>query len=219
MNKNNYNMFFDFDGVLLDSLGLKTEAFKTLFTVYGDNIVSQVLAHHRQHGGISRIDKIQYAHEHFVGAPLSDQELKEWNRRFSDLVVDRVINASWVGGAKEFLERNYEDSLIFVISGTPEDELKQVISKRNISRYFKEILGSPTRKPDHIRYLLAKYRLDPASCVFVGDALTDYYAARETGLHFIGIQGEVTFPDGTMVLPDCTGLESAIHALYQSGVS
>jgi phosphoglycolate phosphatase-like HAD superfamily hydrolase len=55
--------------------------------------------------------------------------------------------------------------------------------------------------------------------VFVGDALTDYNAARETGLHFIGIQGEVMFPDGTIVLADCTGLESAIRTLYQSDVS
>ena len=83
-----------------------------------------------------------------------------------------------------------------------------------MSGYFQEVLGSPIRKPVHIRNLLSKYRLVPDHCVFVGDALTDYNASRETGLQFIGIQGEVAFPEGTTVLPDCRELEGAIAAFF-----
>jgi phosphoglycolate phosphatase-like HAD superfamily hydrolase len=82
--------------------------------------------------------------------------------------------------------------------------------KETSATIFDEILGSPVRKPVHIRDLLNKYQLSPNGCVFVGDALTDYNAAVETGLHFIGIRTEVDFPDGTFSLPDCSSLKEAV---------
>ena len=206
--------FFDFDGVLVDSVGVKTEAFRTLFEPYGPEVLAKVLEHHRLHGGISRIDKIQYSRTHFVGEPLSEAELAVWGRRYSKLVVERVIGAPWIAGAEEFLQEVHGRCRVFVISGTPEDELKQVIEARSIGHYFTEILGSPIKKPDHIRNLLASYQLDPSKCVFMGDALTDYYAAKETGLHFIGIQGDVELPDDALMLPDCKGLQEAIASLF-----
>lgn len=206
--------FFDFDGVVVDSVGVKTEAFRTLFEPYGPEILHQVLEHHRLNGGISRIDKIQYSHTHFVGAPLSADELRDWGTRYSELVVDRVIAAPWIKGAEEFLQEMHGRCRIFVISGTPEEELKRVIAVRNMGHYFDEILGSPIRKPTHIRTLLSTYGLEPASSVFLGDALTDYYAARETGLHFLGIQGDVELPEDAQMLPDCTGLKKALAQLF-----
>lgn len=205
----NVSWFFDFDGVVVDSVGVKTEAFRILFEPYGSEILSQVLEHHRLNGGISRIDKIQYSHTHFVGTPLSETELANWGRKYSDLVVDRVIGAPWIRGAHEFLDEMHGRCRIFLISGTPEDELKQVVEARGITHYFDEILGSPIRKPAHIRALLSDYQLPPHSCVYVGDALTDYHAARETGLHFLGIQGDVELPDDARVLPDCSRLQRA----------
>ena len=206
--------FFDFDGVVVDSVGVKTEAFRKLFEPYGNEILAQVLEHHRLNGGISRIDKIQYSHTHFVGTPLSENELKSWGRRYSDLVVDRVISAPWIRGAEEFFKEMQGRCRIFVISGTPEDELKKVIKVRNMDHYFTEILGSPIKKSAHIRALLAAYQLQPTSCVFIGDALTDYHAARETGLHFLGVQGDVDLPDEARMLPDCRALKQAMSEIF-----
>jgi phosphoglycolate phosphatase-like HAD superfamily hydrolase len=198
----------------VDSVGVKTEAFRLLFEPYGAEILAQVLEHHRLNGGISRIDKIQYAHSHFIGAPLSNEDLANWGRKYSELVVDRVIGAPWISGAREFLTEMQGRCLIFLISGTPEDELKLVVEARGMDRYFDEILGSPIRKPTHIRTLLSSYRLQPDSCVFVGDALTDYHAARETGLNFLGIQGDVELPEDARMLPDCTGLLQAAADIF-----
>lgn len=207
-------VFFDFDGVIVDSNPTKTEAFLTLFSDYDEDIVAKIVAYHQQHGGISRVEKIQYAHTHLIQQPLTDEELARWAARYSELVVEEVINVDWIGGAKEFLDSNLGALPIFVISGTPEDELRHIIENRNMSGYFKKILGSPIKKPVHIRNLLSEFRLVPEHCVFVGDALTDYNAARETGLQFIGIQGEVFFPEGATVLPDCRELEFAIAARF-----
>lgn len=207
-------VFFDFDGVLVDSGGIKTDGFRILFNQYEDRVVEEIAKYHQLHGGISRVDKIRHIHHHMLGTALTDDELALWAQKYSRLVLEKVISVDWIAGAEEFLKSVYGTVPIFVISGTPEDELKEIITRRNIDHYFQEILGSPVRKPAHIRNLLSDYNLTPEQCVFVGDALTDYNAAIETKLCFIGIQGDIDFPHGTTVLPDCRSLQDEIHKLF-----
>jgi len=203
-------IFFDFDGVILDSTRTKTQGFVSLFKDYGSEIIDKVIRHHRKNGGISRVEKIKYAHETIIGKPLTPAEIDQWADRYSRLVVKKVTQCPWIKGAREFLDSCPKDLKIFVISGTPALELTHVIEQREMAHYFHEILGSPTKKPDHIRRLLKKHGLNPTCCVFVGDALTDFHAARETRLRFVGIQGEAAFPDGTRCLTDCRDLRTAV---------
>ncbi|MEE9509964.1 MAG: HAD hydrolase-like protein [Candidatus Bathyarchaeia archaeon] len=49
--------FFDFDGVLADSVEVKTRAFAKLFESYGPEIQARVVEHHRKNGGMTRKDK------------------------------------------------------------------------------------------------------------------------------------------------------------------
>ena len=203
-------LFFDFDGVIVDSTPTKKKAFEILFKDFSDEIVNAVVHYHTLHGGISRVEKIRHAHENIIKAPLTEKQVMEWADRYSDLVVQDVIHASWINGAKDFLDAYASKLPVFMVSGTPEPELKHIVEQRNIGHYFQEILGSPVKKPEHIRRLLEKYSLPAKQCVFIGDALTDYNAALETGLQFIGIQGDVTFPDSVKPLSDCQGLESAL---------
>jgi len=207
-------IFFDFDGVIVDSTDIKTEGFRILFDQYDDEVVSKIVAYHHQHGGISRVDKIRYIHHHILGTPLTDDELSRWCEKYSKQVLEKVIGADWIAGAEELLDNIRGTVPVFLISGTPEDELRHVIDQRKLSPYFQVILGSPVKKPVHIRNLLNAYRLAPERCIFVGDALTDYNAAKETGLHFIGIKGDVDFPPGTTVLPDCRKIQSEIEKSF-----
>jgi len=206
-------LFFDFDGVIVDSTRTKKKAFEILFKGFPDEIVNAVVHYHTLHGGISRVEKIRHAHENIIKAPLTENQVMEWADRYSDLVVQDVICAPWINGAKDFLEAYASKLPVFMVSGTPEPELKHIVEQRKIGHYFKEILGSPIKKPEHIRRLLEKYSLVAKQCVFIGDALTDYNAALETGLHFIGIQGDVTFPDTVKPLHDCQGLETTIKKI------
>lgn len=208
-------VIFDFDGVLVDSNLIKTQAFIELFQDYGPRVVASVIKHHRLHGGISRVEKIRYAFENFIKAPLVPGHLDRLAIEYSEKVVEKVVNAGWIAGAEEFLNNNHQNFQLFVISGTPEEELRQIIHRRKMARYFKEILGSPVKKPRHIKNLLLSHDLKPKECVFVGDALTDYNAAADTGLDFIGIRGELPFPPNTTVLPDCTALGDIITVIQR----
>ena len=203
-------LFLDFDGVLVSSLEIKTNAYKRLFRSHGPNVVAQVVAHHQLNAGISRVEKIDHAHRHFLDAPYSRNAAARDVTEYACLVFEQVVSANWVPGAREFIERHYRDVPLFIVSGTPEPELKEIVRRRNMQHFFREVLGSPRKKAEHIRALLDNYDLKAENCFFIGDALTDYHAARDTGMPFIGIEGEAELPAGTTVLPDCTGLTAAI---------
>ena len=208
-------VFFDFDGVIVDSVDIKTDAFRIMFHQYGDEVVQKIADYHHRHGGISRVEKISYAHRCLIGAPLTDDQLGRWAEDYSKLVKKKVTDAAWIAGAEEFLVSMTGGVKVFVISGTPQDELRDILKARKMSHHFLEILGSPVKKPIHIRNLLKQYELSPERCIFVGDSLTDYNAAAETGLHFIGIRGKIDFPAGTIVLPDCSKLQRGIEKVLR----
>jgi HAD superfamily hydrolase (TIGR01549 family) len=210
-------LFFDYDGVLVDSNRIKTQAFHELFKDFDSNAVKAIIAYHRQHGGISRVVKISHAFEHILKIPLCTKTLQDMARNYSEMVIDKVVAAASIDGADDFLVEMHDLLPIFVISGTPQEELQLIVHRRNQQHYFTEVVGSPIQKPEHIRNLLKKYRLEAHRCIFIGDASTDLHAARECNMPFIGIQGDFEFPPEVVVLQDCKDLKAAIagHADFK----
>ena len=179
--------FFDFDGVLADSVEVKTRAFAKLFEPHGPEVVSQVVQHHRRHGGMTRVEKFRHYYSKYLDKNLNDEEIADLCRRFSELVVDEVVAAPEIRGAGEFLKRWCSRLPCFVISATPEEEIREIVHRRGMAGYFKEVLGAPADKKTNLRTLLNKYSLNPSRCCFFGDAESDYQAARACGTDFIGI--------------------------------
>jgi len=180
-------IIFDFDGVLVESVNVKTEAFGALYADYGAAVVRQVEDYHRAHGGISRFEKFRYFQTQILGQPpLADSEVDELADAFSALVVDRVVAAPMVKGAQAFLNHARETLRLFVVSGTPTDELGEVIRRREMQQYFTGIWGSPNSKADNISALLQEHGLHADRCVMIGDALADYEGAIANAVPFLG---------------------------------
>jgi beta-phosphoglucomutase-like phosphatase (HAD superfamily) len=179
--------FFDFDGVLADSVEVKTRAFAKLFEPYGFEIVSKVVEHHRRHGGMTRVDKFRYYCHEYLGKSLSEEEIADLCQQFSELVVDEVVAAPEINGAEEFLKYWCSRLPCFVISATPEDEIRRIVHRRKLGQYFEEVLGAPCSKETNLSFLLDKYSLDPHRCLFFGDAESDYQAAQTHAVKFLAI--------------------------------
>lgn len=177
-------LIFDFDGVVLESADIKTEAFEILFESIYPNHVKEIVAHHLKNKGISRLVKIKHAYENIIKTPLSKEQEQELAKRFSEIVLNKVINAPFVPGAFEFIEQYHKIYPIYIATGTPEEEILYIASKRGLTKYFKEILGSPAKKTEIIIDILTRYGYSPDEVIFIGDATTDMLAASKTGLHF-----------------------------------
>ena len=109
--------------------------------------------------------------------------------------------APWVNGAKEFLIQNEKRYKFAIVSGTPEGELKKIVQRRGMERFFDSVRGSPKNKVTLLGELMDEHQLKPEEMVFIGDAETDWRAARETGVPFIWRHSP-----GTVSIADYTGL-------------
>lgn len=202
-------LIFDFDGVIVESADIKTAAFRALYRQYGEDIVAGALAHHQENGGISRRQKIRYCHRTLLGLHLSEAELEHLCLRFSELVEDAVVDAPPVPGAETLLAALAGAVPMFVVSGTPQAELSRIVARRGLNGHFVEVHGSPPEKPPIIRGILDRHRLPADRVLFIGDAMTDYRAAVETSLRFVGrVQAgnDNPFPEGVAVVADLTAL-------------
>jgi phosphoglycolate phosphatase-like HAD superfamily hydrolase len=202
-------IFFDFDGVLVESADIKYQAFRTLYKDHGEEVLQRVLDYHLAHEGISRVEKIKHCHATYLGVELSDEELAQLAERYSALVMDAVIDCDGVPGGLDFLDACSGKLPVFVVSGTPQGELRTIIERRGMAAYFTSTHGSPRHKGPIVTDLLLQHQLSGPDCLFVGDAMTDYKAAAETSLQFIGRVGagdHNPFPESTTIIEDLTTL-------------
>lgn len=96
-----------------------------------------------------------------------------------------MIDSAWTPGAYDCLA-NYHDKIIFfLITNTPQSEIEEILSSLDIKYFFKEILGSPTKKTDAIKTLLSKYSIESYNSLMIGDADSDYFAADNNNVPFI----------------------------------
>ena len=176
---------FDFDGVLAESVEVKTCAYTLLFAEEEGEAINQFIDYHIKNGGVSRFEKIRVFYKDILQRPLSDKRFQELVLRFSKLVVDEVVAAPWVEGAREFLSQHEKQYNFFIVSGTPEDELNEIVRRRGMSHYFDEVRGSPKNKVILLGEIMKKYHLAPEKTVFIGDAATDWHAAQKLKLFFL----------------------------------
>lgn len=209
----------DFDGVLVESAGIKTEAYAALYKGYGPEVVEQVVAYDRLHGGLSRFEKFRYYHRELLKKELCPGDEMRLGRRFSRLVKDAVIAAAWVHGVPEFLADHCGILEFYIASGTPDEELRQIVAARGMASFFKDIYGSPRTKVEIIGDILSRSGHRPEQVVMVGDSLTDYQAAVSAGIHFVGrvARGETgSLPPSIVTIHDFADQAALGRVLFES---
>lgn len=196
-------VFFDFDGVILDSVDVKTRAYTELFRPFGPEAEKAAVDYHLANGGLSRFKKFEYIFKHVLKQPVSEKELEKMGQDFSDLALKGVLESPFIPGALETLKELKEKNIpAFVVSGTPDEEIKYIVKKKGLEEYFKEVHGSPRAKAEIVLDILRRYSCNADKCLFIGDAMSDYQAAKIVGLAFFGVLSkncETIFPPNTKI--------------------
>ena len=203
-------VILDFDGVIIESVDVKTRAFHKLFS-FTPNHVNEIVNFHLQNGGMSRFDKFRYIYKNILKEPLSDEQYDFLCSRFSELVFNGVLNCPLVPGVETFLTDFSMKTSIFIVSATPEQELAEIVKQRNLQNYFKTIYGAPRTKYECIKEILANMKSSKDQAIFVGDALNDYKAAQETGVRFIGR----IKPGDNNIFTNCSNIETIISDMNE----
>lgn len=186
---------FDCDGVLLDSMGVKIQAFR--------DWVPEKYAHLREDfmnivmGGFGR------ARLHHVKSFYSEIAREEVSPEFIEAEVDRFTGiceplcatAPWRPGSREFVEACMAAGIPrYVLSGTPQRPLEDMLESTGGTDLFDVIIGSPPAKPESLAGILTETQTAPQRTVFIGDANADQEAALHVGAHFVYFPSEANAP-------------------------
>ena len=177
-------VFLDVDGVLIDSVDVKGEAFVETFADFPHN-AEQVLTFHRTHGGLTREIKIRQILESLGDKSPAESEISRRVSRFSDLVAQRVIDAAEIPGTYEFLREWSNRCPLYAVSATPDKELQRIMAARDLVPFFQSVRGWPPEKSRLIGQEIASGGFKASECILVGDSNEDHQAARRASVPFI----------------------------------
>jgi HAD superfamily hydrolase (TIGR01549 family) len=181
----------DCDGVLLDTVAAKLRAFQNWVPPDFAHLRAAFDAYSRRAFGINRFEQIRYFFERLAEVPVTDGRVKDEAVRFGKLVASESTNATWLPGSKEFVERMHEQKIpLYVLSGTPEEELKENLRQQG-THFFLRMIGAPRSKEEGLRWILNEGHYKPEKTWFIGDADRDYFAAHNAGVRFIYKRSEV----------------------------
>ena len=202
------DIILDFDGVILESVDVKTNAFRQLFS-FAPEHVDEILRYHLENGGVSRFEKFRHIYSCFLKEPLSDTRFNELSKPFSELVYNTILITPFVSGSLEFITGCYRTNAIHIVTATPDTEIRQIVHARNLEHYFASIYGAPTTKVAAIEEILKNNSITPSSAIFIGDSKNDWQAAVTTGVRFIGR----VRPEDRNPFEGLTGVETTITDL------
>ena len=172
------NIILDFDGVILDANSQRKLNMKFVL----DENLNQELStltydYFCKNSGVSRNVKLgKFIEDEFV----LNKVLKE----YYELNLSTLPKCDLVKGVKEFIVKFHNSKKIFILSGADEEEVKILVSDKNLNDYIFYLGGGPKSKIQHLKEL----KLD-RDTVFFGDSLYDNFTASEYKFDFVFVNG------------------------------
>jgi phosphoglycolate phosphatase-like HAD superfamily hydrolase len=177
-------IFWDFDGVIKDSVNAKSDGFERLFLRYGPEIASRVRQHHEAHSGVSRYEKLP-VYLGWIGEPATEARIQEFCGRFSDLVVQSVIDSPWIPGVREYLQTQHARQRFVLLTATPQEEIQGILHVLEIAYCFDQICGAPAKKATAMAGALQRLQCPPEDALMIGDSESDLDAAEANSVAFL----------------------------------
>lgn len=183
---NEYDLIiFDCDGVILDSNQLKIDAMKNALIDVGcsNNEVNECSNFFASNFGKSRFYHIDYFIENLIDMVGKDNvnTRESLLELFSAQCCELYLEASEADGVSSVLKKS--NAIKCVASGSEQSELQNIFLQRDLSQYFRLILGSPTKKVDLVKRILLETSYSRA--VMIGDAVSDLESAKSNNIDFI----------------------------------
>lgn len=208
-------IFFDFDGTIVESADIKTDAFRKLFA--SSPQVDEIVAYHTKNAGVSRYEKFDHIYKEILGEPLSPKRRRELGEEFSRIVLEEIIACPLVAGAGQFLEKYSRNVKMYVLSSTPHEELRHIIRERKMVDYFVDAIGAPAKKSESAKRIMEVEGIKPEEALFIGDTCADFNEAGKASIPFIARLPRNTdgaaFPEGTMIIRSFMELDAIVEKI------
>lgn len=181
------NILWDFDGVILDSMDIRSEGFREVLKSYPQAEVEDLVAYHRKNGGLSRYVKFRYFFEKIKGEEVGEEKVQELATQYSAIMRNSLTSPErLIPDVLQFIKSNFEQFQMHIVSGSDGEELRFLCKELHIAHYFISIEGSPTPKIELVKEIMEKNAyLNEETCL-IGDSVNDLEAAERNGIEFFG---------------------------------
>lgn len=201
-------LVFDFDGVLVDSVHVKADAFGAAIESEYPALVKDFVAYHLANGGMPRRAKFEHLLKNMAFEPVTALKLDALCERFAQQTRRNIVSAAEIPGTTELLNAVPKHVTVGILSATPEEELRDILRARQIDHHFSLVAGSPAKKPQMLKQWREHFS-HLTSHLYLGDALSDFLAAKDAGWPFVGVaaqDGTHPFDEDVHVVKDMRGL-------------
>lgn len=206
MNKQDFAVIFDMDGVLIDSVRFHWQAMNQVLARYNIHIADDQL---RNYIGQSVIRQLHQISEKFH-TPLDIDLIVEELKPIKDELQKGIQPKE---GVKQLIELLHENNVPIAIgtSSTGEDT-KRKLTDAGIFHNFETLVTHDDvtkHKPDPTVYLMAaeKLHMPPSQCIVIEDAPSGIEAAKRAGMKCIAVQTPYTTAD------DLSGATTVVASL------
>lgn len=184
---------FDWDGTLVDSMKIKSEAFADSVVGFYPNLINhknKIADIYISSRGNPRSYQLGLIQKKYNLSQLDKEDFKRWSAVFNSLYIDKKIPL--FSDAEKTLDqlknRGYK---LFLCSSVPQVFLDKTLQLYSIRSYFQYILGlshdGKFRKgPPHLAYITKEMKVPQSEIAFIGDSGDDVKGAKEAGCFSIG---------------------------------
>ncbi|RVT99803.1 HAD family hydrolase [Mucilaginibacter limnophilus] len=184
-------ILWDFDGVIMDSMPVRTKGFAEVLKDYPTEQVQQLLDFHEVNGGLSRYYKFRYFFEKIRNEEITEEQVLALAEKFSVIMLSLLQDETLlIPDALGFIKQNATRYIMHVVSGSDQTELRTICGAVDIQQYFKSIHGSPTSKIELVRQIIAFNDYKKSDVVLIGDSVNDFDAAVANGIDFCGYNNQ-----------------------------
>lgn len=179
-------VFFDFDGTILDTNDIKLDTFYEVVKDidHGKENLNKLLSLPDTGDRFDIFKKLAKKID-LDNSAIIERDLI---LKYTKITNQKISIAREIEGVTSFLKFLFNEGiLVFISSATPELFLKNLVYKRNFSKYICDIYGSPKRKEEHIRFVMKGKKILPKEILYIGDSQDDFDAAMYVGCEFVGV--------------------------------
>ena len=182
------NIIFDFDGVILDSNNVKTNAFKNISKKFGECESNALVNYHIKHGGVSRFLKIKWFVENILKTKNEDL-IRDLVEEYGNEVSKSFESCAFRTNLFQ-LKKKLRGTKWSIASGGKQDEIVNLLEKKSMLEIFDNgIYGSPTSKMEIVKKTIFNTESNEKNKLLIGDSFYDYECTKENGIKFIFASG------------------------------
>jgi phosphoglycolate phosphatase-like HAD superfamily hydrolase len=184
-------IFWDFDGVLMDSNAIRDIGFEKVLEDYPAEQVENLLSFHKANGGLSRYVKFRYFFEKIRKEPVKEEQIAVLATSFSLIMKDLLLNQDLlISETLGFVKRNQGMYKMHITSGSDQEELRYLCKSLQIAHLFESVHGSPKAKKIWIQELIEFHDYNHSECVLIGDSINDWEAAETNDILFMAYNSD-----------------------------